>query len=155
MSVKKEENDAGQLRRKQSRNLKKEESESESESPAKISSSADDEVLNAARNFLAFSIEAVGLAIREDGLDRERSLGVPASRVEDVANFMNMTSRELHDYAQQQANHALQAYLERRARETDAQEIGAFSVSQANVDETASSDKTQRAGCKQVGRHGS
>lgn len=156
MSVKKEENDSGQLRRRQSRNLKKmTNEETESDSSSAISSSADDEVLNAARNFLAFSIEAVGLAIREEGLDRDRSSGVVAPRDEDVAKFMSMTSRELHDYAQQQASHVLQAYLERRAREADAQETGIFSMTQANVDETSSSDKTQRAGRKQTGGYGS
>ncbi|KAF4208336.1 hypothetical protein CNMCM6805_005030 [Aspergillus fumigatiaffinis] len=127
VSVKREEGDAGQLKRRQSSNLKKMKNE---ESSSKIPSSADDEVLNAARNFLAFSIEAIGLAIREDGVDREHSPGGAAPRDEDVANFMSMTSRELHDYAQQQASHALQAYLERRASETDAQEIGTFSMTQ-------------------------
>ncbi|KAF7165417.1 hypothetical protein CNMCM5623_009582 [Aspergillus felis] len=150
VSVKRDEGDAGQLRRGQSSNRKKTKNE---ESSSKIPSSADDEVLNAARNFLAFSIEAIGLAIREDGLDREHSPGGAAPRDEEVANFMSMTSRELHDYAQQQASHALQAYLERRARETDAQEIGTFSVAQASVDETTSSDKTQRAGRMPAGQY--
>lgn len=141
VSVKREEGDAGQLRRRQSSNLKKMKNE---EYSSKISSSAGDEILNAARNFLAFSIEAIGLAIREDGLDRDHSPGVAAPRDEEVANFISMTTRELHDYAQQQASHALQAYLERRARETDTQDIGTFSVTQGNVDETTLSDKTQR-----------
>jgi hypothetical protein len=113
VSVKREEGDAGQLRRGQASNRKKTKNE---ESSSKMPSSADDEVLNAARNFLAFSIEAIGLAIREDGLDREHSPGGAAPRDQDVADFMSMTSRELHDYAQQQASHALQAYLERRDR---------------------------------------
>ncbi|EAW15987.1 uncharacterized protein NFIA_053330 [Aspergillus fischeri NRRL 181] len=138
-TVKREADDAGQLRR-QSSNLKRMKKE---ESSSKIPSAADDEVLNAARNFLAFSIEAIGLAIQEDGFDREHSPGGAAHRDEDVANFMSMTSRELHDYAQQQASHALQAYLERRARETDAPEIGTFSGTQANVDETTSSENSK------------
>ncbi|RHZ62140.1 uncharacterized protein CDV56_105661 [Aspergillus thermomutatus] len=126
------------------------------ESSSKTSSSADDEILSAARNFLAFSIEAVGLAIREDGLDREHLAGVAAPRDEDVAKFVNMTSRELHDYAQQQASHALQAYLERRARETDAQGIVTFSMAQENVDEdTTSSNKARRAESKRAGRYDS
>ncbi|OXN25011.1 hypothetical protein CDV57_05681 [Aspergillus fumigatus] len=133
VTVKREEDDAGQLKRRKSSNLKRMKKE---ESSSKIPSAADDEVLIAARNVFAFSIEAIGLAIQEDGLVREHSPGGATHRDQDVANFTSMTSRELHNYAQQQASHALQTYLERRARKTDAPEIGTFSVTQANVDET-------------------